>query len=101
MDGLVDGYATWLTSRPPPPPPIRPRRPNSFQSSKAMNNLMVVEQLLCAGVIEAIRISPAGYPNRMLHGEFVGVYRMLAPSYDASGPSEQEKYPREIMMTTV
>jgi len=70
---------------------VRCIKPNRIKSCTAMNNLMVVEQLRCAGVIEAIRISRAGYPNRMLHGEFVGVYSMLAPSFDASAPSEQEK----------
>jgi myosin heavy subunit len=31
----------------------------------------VIEQLRCAGVIEAIRISRAAYPNRMLHQDCV------------------------------
>jgi hypothetical protein len=31
----------------------------------------VIEQLRCAGVIEAIRISRAAYPNRMLHEDCV------------------------------
>jgi myosin V len=37
----------------------------------------VVEQLRCAGVIEAIRISRAAYPNRMPHLSFVRRFRML------------------------
>jgi myosin heavy subunit len=32
---------------------------------------MVIDQLRCAGVIEAIRISRAAYPNRMPHTECV------------------------------
>ena len=38
---------------------------------------MVVEQLRCAGVIEAIRISRSAYPNRMTHMEFLDRFEML------------------------
>jgi len=42
-----------------------------------LDNQMVVEQLRCAGVIEAIRISRAGFPARMPLEEFVRRFRVL------------------------
>ena len=38
---------------------------------------MVVEQLRCAGVIEAIRISRSQYPNRLPHNEFLDHFSNL------------------------
>ncbi len=38
---------------------------------------MVVEQLRCAGVIEAIRISRAGFPNRLMVHELKRTYAFL------------------------
>lgn len=42
---------------------------------------MVVEQLRCAGVIEAIRISRAGFPARMPLKDFVQRFQLLVHSY--------------------
>jgi hypothetical protein len=36
-----------------------------------------VFQLRCGGVLEAIRVTRAGYPNRFIHFEFLQRYRML------------------------
>jgi myosin heavy subunit len=46
---------------------------------------MVVEQLRCAGVIEAIRISRAAFPNRLPFDEFIHRYgRLVSSSSDNS-----------------
>ncbi|TMW62346.1 hypothetical protein Poli38472_009839 [Pythium oligandrum] len=50
---------------------IRCIKPNSEKSTTKIDEDMVVNQLRCAGVIEAICIARAGYPNRMRHKEFV------------------------------
>lgn len=42
---------------------------------------MVVEQLRCAGVIEAIRISRAGFPARMPLKDFVQRFQLLVQTY--------------------
>ena len=39
---------------------------------------VVAHQLRCAGVLEAVRVSRAGYPQRFFREEFVGRYRGLA-----------------------
>ncbi|KAF4323204.1 hypothetical protein BBO99_00002788 [Phytophthora kernoviae] len=49
---------------------IRCIKPNSTKSATQLENKMVANQLRCAGVIEAICIARAGYPNRLLHAEF-------------------------------
>ncbi|CAI5715858.1 unnamed protein product [Hyaloperonospora brassicae] len=50
---------------------IRCIKPNSVKSATLLEDKMVANQLRCAGVIEAICIARAGYPNRLLHAEFV------------------------------
>ncbi|KAG7391477.1 hypothetical protein PHYBOEH_006667 [Phytophthora boehmeriae] len=49
---------------------IRCIKPNSIKSATQLEDKMVANQLRCAGVIEAICIARAGYPNRLLHAEF-------------------------------
>eukprot|EP00928_Gymnodinium_smaydae_P031590 TRINITY_DN23142_c0_g1_i1.p1 TRINITY_DN23142_c0_g1~~TRINITY_DN23142_c0_g1_i1.p1 ORF type:complete len:1423 (-),score=232.39 TRINITY_DN23142_c0_g1_i1:56-4324(-) len=44
---------------------VRCIKPNKNKSPAEVDNIMVVEQLRCAGVIEAIRLSRAGFPSRM------------------------------------
>ena len=49
---------------------VRCIKPNSEKSKDTFDRNMVVEQLRCAGMIEAIRISRAAYPYRITHEEF-------------------------------
>jgi myosin-5 len=71
---------------------VRCIKPNAVKSKDAFTMAMVVEQLRCAGVIEAIRISRAGYPNKLFHREFIDRFGVLASistatigEYDAVG----------------
>ena len=50
---------------------VRCIKPNSKKSKGVFDRQMIVEQLRCAGMIEAIRISRAAYPYRITHVEFV------------------------------
>ena len=50
---------------------VRCIKPNSKKSRGIFDRQMIVEQLRCAGMIEAIRISRAAYPYRITHVEFV------------------------------
>lgn len=57
---------------------VRCIKPNKIKSPTAMENTMVLEQLRCAGVIEAIRISRAGFPARMPLKDFAKRFGVIA-----------------------
>uniref|UniRef100_M4BMB8 Myosin motor domain-containing protein n=1 Tax=Hyaloperonospora arabidopsidis (strain Emoy2) TaxID=559515 RepID=M4BMB8_HYAAE len=59
---------------------VRCIKPNPIKSSTVMDQSMVVSQLRCAGVIEAIRISRAAYPNRLQHTEILDKFWLFVPS---------------------
>ena len=59
---------------------VRCIKPNAVKSNEVFQMQMVVEQLRCAGVIEAIRITRAGFPNKMKHREFLSRFGLLAPA---------------------
>jgi hypothetical protein len=59
---------------------VRCIKPNPIKSSQEFYMPMVLDQLRCAGVIEAIRISRAGFPHKMHHIEFLERFALLAPS---------------------
>ncbi|CAI5731424.1 unnamed protein product [Peronospora destructor] len=50
---------------------VRCIKPNQNKNPNEMDQPMVVSQLRCAGVIEAIRISRVAYPNRLLLEELM------------------------------
>uniref|UniRef100_A0A7S3NK29 Myosin motor domain-containing protein n=1 Tax=Aureoumbra lagunensis TaxID=44058 RepID=A0A7S3NK29_9STRA len=56
---------------------VRCVKPNTQKSKSLYDAKMVTEQLRCAGVIEAIRVSRAGYPNKLAHGEFTRRFAAL------------------------
>ncbi|XP_074590120.1 myosin-6-like isoform X2 [Curcuma longa] len=66
---------------------IRCVKPNSLLKPSIFENHNVLQQLRCGGVMEAIRISCAGYPTRRAFSTFVDRFGILAPevldgSYD-------------------
>ncbi|CAI7810487.1 unnamed protein product [Closterium sp. NIES-53] len=58
---------------------VRCVKPNSKNRPGAFENQNVIQQLRCGGVLEAIRISCAGYPTRRSFDEFLSRFSMLAP----------------------
>ncbi|CAI5730211.1 unnamed protein product [Peronospora destructor] len=66
---------------------IRCIKPNGKKSSQVFNKLRVTEQLQCAGVVEAVRISCMAYPNRVLQTMFLERFRGVASTttIDADG----------------
>ncbi|CAO1945207.1 unnamed protein product [Urochloa humidicola] len=58
---------------------IRCIKPNSVLKPAIFENTNVLQQLRCSGVLEAIRISCAGYPTRKLFHDFLHRFRVLAP----------------------
>ncbi|KAL2900419.1 Myosin-6 [Bienertia sinuspersici] len=58
---------------------IRCVKPNNFLKPAIFENQNVLQQLRCGGVLEAIRISCAGYPTRKPFFEFLDRFGILAP----------------------
>lgn len=58
---------------------IRCVKPNNLLKPAIFENHNVLQQLRCGGVLEAIRISCAGYPTRKPFLEFVDRFGILAP----------------------
>ncbi|XP_054815599.1 myosin-2 isoform X3 [Prosopis cineraria] len=53
---------------------IRCIKPNTRHSAGIYDEDLVLQQLMCCGVLEIVRISRAGYPTRILHQEFARRY---------------------------
>lgn len=51
--------------------------PNHDKLPKHFDNLLVLDQLRCNGVLEGIRIARSGYPNRLVFSEFRQRYEVL------------------------
>ena len=58
---------------------IRCIKPNSSNVPMVFENSNVLHQLRCGGVLEAVRISCAGYPSKPRYEEFADHYWPLAP----------------------
>ncbi|KAL2471932.1 Myosin family protein with Dil domain [Abeliophyllum distichum] len=58
---------------------IRCVKPNNVLKPAIFENLNIIQQLRCGGVLEAIRISCAGYPTRRTFDEFILRFGVLAP----------------------
>ncbi|XWS72374.1 hypothetical protein CRYUN_Cryun02cG0034700 [Craigia yunnanensis] len=60
---------------------VRCVKPNSLNRPHKFENLSILHQLRCGGVLEAVRISLAGYPTRRTYSEFVDRFGLLAPEF--------------------
>ncbi|WOL05797.1 myosin-6 [Canna indica] len=58
---------------------IRCIKPNSVLKPAIFENTNALQQLRCGGVLEAIRISCAGYPTRRTFDEFIDRFGTFAP----------------------
>ncbi|KAJ4823434.1 hypothetical protein Tsubulata_039524 [Turnera subulata] len=58
---------------------IRCVKPNNLLKPAIFENVNIIQQLRCGGVLEAIRISCAGYPTRRTFYEFLLRFGVLAP----------------------
>ncbi|KAF5195221.1 Myosin [Thalictrum thalictroides] len=58
---------------------VRCVKPNNLLKPAIFENHNVLQQLRCGGVMEAIRISCAGYPTRKTFCEFLNRFGILAP----------------------
>ncbi|KAK1428998.1 hypothetical protein QVD17_11197 [Tagetes erecta] len=67
---------------------VRCVKPNSLLKPDIFENQNILQQLRCGGVMEAIRISCAGFPTRKPFSEFIERFKILAP--DAVKKSDDE-----------
>ena len=51
--------------------------PNLEKRANKFDKNLVLGQLRCNGVLEGIRITRAGYPNRMMFDEFISRYSII------------------------
>ncbi|KAL0009970.1 hypothetical protein SO802_005078 [Lithocarpus litseifolius] len=58
---------------------IRCVKPNNVLKPAIFENSNIIQQLRCGGVLEAIRISCAGYPTKRTFYEFLNRFGVLAP----------------------
>eukprot|EP00548_Thalassiothrix_antarctica_P007577 CAMPEP_0194150846 /NCGR_PEP_ID=MMETSP0152-20130528/45450_1 /TAXON_ID=1049557 /ORGANISM="Thalassiothrix antarctica, Strain L6-D1" /LENGTH=2046 /DNA_ID=CAMNT_0038854157 /DNA_START=234 /DNA_END=6374 /DNA_ORIENTATION=- len=63
---------------------IRCLKPNDDLTPDYFEPLNIVEQLRCGGVLEAVRVSRAGYPTRYPHDVFMARYYILGDHRDTS-----------------
>ncbi|KAK9684902.1 hypothetical protein RND81_10G241200 [Saponaria officinalis] len=68
---------------------IRCVKPNNLLKPAIFENMNVMQQLRCGGVLEAIRISCAGYPTRRTFFEFINRFKILAPEAVTGRDSEK------------
>lgn len=57
---------------------IRCLKPNDGLVPHSFNATVIADQLCCAGVLEAIRVSRVGFPHRYYHENFVNRFSILA-----------------------
>lgn len=75
---------------------IRCIKPNSRNVAKEFDSHLVAHQLRCGGVLEAVRVSRAGFPNRFLLIDYVKRYFFLSNGL-ISVSKEITSYSREII----
>ncbi|CAH8320959.1 unnamed protein product [Eruca vesicaria subsp. sativa] len=68
---------------------VRCVKPNTLNRPQKFENLSVLHQLRCGGVLEAVRISLAGYPTRRNYSDFVDRFGLLAPEIMDESNDEQ------------
>jgi myosin-5 len=59
---------------------VRCLKPNDTLVPGRFEMHVIADQLRCAGVLEAIRVSRVGFPHRYVHDQFLQRYGILAPS---------------------
>ncbi|CAJ0577888.1 unnamed protein product, partial [Mesorhabditis spiculigera] len=74
--------------------------PNEKKQSGVLDAGLVLNQLTCNGVLEGIRICRKGFPNRMLHPDFVHRYAIMAAS-EAKSDSDPKKCAGAVMQRMI
>uniref|UniRef100_A0A162A2K7 Myosin motor domain-containing protein n=1 Tax=Daucus carota subsp. sativus TaxID=79200 RepID=A0A162A2K7_DAUCS len=68
---------------------VRCVKPNNLLKPSIFENVNIMQQLRCGGVLEAIRISCAGYPTRKTFFEFSNRFALLVPEVQEGNLEEK------------
>ncbi|KAG2240895.1 hypothetical protein Bca52824_097002, partial [Brassica carinata] len=79
QDLLIASSDTFVAGPSPSRRNIKCVKPNNVLKPAIFENVNVIQQLRCGGVLEAIRISCAGYPTKRTFYEFLNRFGVLAP----------------------
>eukprot|EP00804_Cyclotella_cryptica_P005963 CCRYP_000224-RB/>CCRYP_000224-RB protein AED:0.01 eAED:0.01 QI:97/1/1/1/1/1/2/2451/1530 len=71
---------------------IRCLKPNNRLLPEVFDAALIADQLRCSGVIEAVRVSRLGYPQRYSHSTFISRYRMLGTRAWTKKKTADKKY---------
>ena len=81
---------------------VRCLKPNDELVPDLFNPVIVADQLRCAGVVEAVRVSRLGYPQRYSHSLFVARYRILGmKALKKSARSSRRQKPVEVLVYAI
>eukprot|EP01018_Ginkgo_biloba_P029722 Gb_18084 [translate_table: standard] len=78
---------------------IRCVKPNDLLEPGSFDNSNVLKQLHCGSVMEAIRISGAGYPIRRTFDEFLRRFHILDPTFDSDQNYDKKIQTKKILDT--
>merc|ERR1712194_805540 len=76
---------------------IRCVKPNNLLVPDEFDAALVADQLRCAGVIEAVRVSRLGYPQRFAHNQFVSRYRILGKTSKKKNSSKKHNTAKALV----
>ena len=77
---------------------VRCINPNSRKVARQLEPEMVLDQLRCSGLMEAVRVSRAGFPVRILHTDFVVRFNLLV---EPANPSDSAQNQVQSMMLSL
>ncbi|KAF7665466.1 hypothetical protein LDENG_00142550 [Lucifuga dentata] len=75
--------------------------PNESKTPGLMENMLVIHQLRCNGVLEGIRICRKGFPSRILYGDFKQRYKVLNASVIPEGQFIDNKKASEKLLESI
>jgi myosin heavy subunit len=81
---------------------VRCLKPNDELEPDLFDPLIVADQLRCAGVIEAVKVSRLGYPQRYAHSRFLSRYRLLGQrALKKSNGASRRRKPVDVLVEAI
>ena len=81
---------------------VRCLKPNDELIPDHFDPIIVADQLRCAGVIEAVRVSRVGYPQRYTHARFLARYHILGQNaLKLAARSSRRRKPVDVLVQAI